>query len=125
MPTDPSAFPGDIYAGPYGFLVAIAFFIYLAAREFRRGRQIDVQTYQGDLKELNDRLQRRDEEHKQEVADLNDSIEDLKADLRALRDESMQAARLAARKQEELIRENAALRALLATNGISTEGIPG
>lgn len=123
MPTDPSAFPGDLFAGPYGYLVAIAFFCFLAARELRRYRQIDVNTYQADIAKLREDLKERDERHQQEVAALTDSIEDLKADLAGLREENLANLKAASLRQERLIRENGSLRALLASHDISTEGI--
>jgi uncharacterized protein YlxW (UPF0749 family) len=125
VPTDTSAFPGDIYAGPYGFLVAIAFFVYLAARELRRYRQIDVDTYKSDLSALRAELEDRDKRHQAEAAELSDAVEDLKADLKQLREENLANLRRASLDQERLIRENGALRALLAAHNVSTEGISG
>lgn len=112
MPTD--QIPGDLLAGPYGFLVAIAFFLYLASREWRRARQIDVTTYQGDVRELTARMTARDEQHRLEVAALQDDLSDVKTDLAALRDDNTTQARQAALRHEALIRENAQLRAVLA-----------
>lgn len=103
MPTD--QLPGDLLAGPYGFLVAIAFFLWLAAREWRRGREIDVSTYRAD------------------VAQLQDDLADVKADLAALRDDNAVQSRRAALREEALIRENASLRALLAEHQITTDHV--
>lgn len=121
MPTD---LTGDLLAGPYGFLVAIAFFLYLAAREYRRGRQVDVVTYQDDIVQLSARLKARDEAHRLELAGSNDDLADVKADLAGLRDENAKQLREAALAREALIRENARLRTLLAEDPTTdTEGL--
>lgn len=129
MPADLS---GELLAGPYGFLVAIALLLYGAAREYRRGRQVDVATYQEDIVQLSARLrarddehqvemakqaarmQARDEAHRVELASISDDLADVKADLAALRDENASQLRKAALDREALIRENARLRTLLA-----------
>ena len=118
MPTDPSSVPSQVFTGPYGFLVAIAFLLWLAARELRRARQIDVDTYKSDIADLRDLIEKRDNEHKREVADLTDAVEDLKTDLSALRREHLTALEEGSRREEVLIRENATLRARLAAHGL-------
>lgn len=105
MPTDPSAFPADLWAGPYGFLVAIAFFAFLGLRELRRYRQIDVTTYRAD------------------IAGLKSDLANLRGEIEALRDKDFENSRAASAQRELLIRENAGLRALLAEHNISTDGI--
>lgn len=94
--------PPGLFDGPYGYLVAICFFLFLAARELRRYREIDVNTY------------------KTEIAGLKEDLANLTAEVHLLRDEKFDGARDAARKQEQLIRENATLRARCAENGIDT-----
>ncbi|MDN4174743.1 hypothetical protein QWY28_17410 [Nocardioides sp. SOB77] len=123
MPTDPSAVPSEIFTGPYGFLGAIVFFLWLAARELRRARQIDVDTYKSDIASLRELIEQRDSEHKREVADLTNSVEDLKADLSGLRRENLENLDAGARREEALIREIGALRGLLAANGIDTSSV--
>ncbi len=120
IPTEADTFTS---AGPLGILLGVAFFFYLACRELRRYRQIDVQTYQADIAQMRAEQTERDKEHRKEVAELKNDIEDLKSEVGALRDQHFQESRAAARRQEELVRENAGLRALLAANNIPTEGI--
>lgn len=105
LPADPATgvgLPAGIFDGPYGYLAAIAFFLFLAARELRRYREIDVTTY------------------KSEIAGLKEDLANLTAEVHLLRDEKFDGAQQAARKQEQLIRENATLRARCAENGIDT-----
>lgn len=94
--------PSGIFDGPYGYLAAIAFFLFLAARELRRYREIDVTTY------------------KSEIAGLKEDLANLTAEVHLLRDEKFDGARVAAREKEALIRENATLRARCAEHGIPT-----
>lgn len=106
IPGGGASLPTGIFDGPYGYLVAIAFFMFLAARELRRYREIDVTTY------------------KSEIAGLKDDLANLTAEVHLLRDEKFDGAQQAARKQEDLIRENATLRARCAEAGISTTMTP-
>lgn len=104
-PLDPSTLPGGLLGGPYGFLVAIAFFLFLAMRELRRYKEIDNKTY------------------KTEIASLKEDLQNLTAEVHQLRDEKFDGARAAALDKESLIRENAGLRALCADNRIDTTGV--
>lgn len=122
MPTD---LTGDLLAGPYGFLVAIAVLLYGAAREYRRGRQVDVSTYQDDIVELTSRLKAKDEAHRVEVAGMTDDLVDVKTDLAQLRDDNATQLRQAALAREDLIRENARLRTLLAESPVTPDQIEG
>lgn len=121
----PNDITGDLLAGPYGFLVAIALLLYGAAREYRRGRQVDVATYQDDIVQLSARLKARDEAHRIELAGITDDLADVKADLAALRDENATQLRKAALDREALIRENAHLRTLLAESPATADEIEG
>jgi cell division protein FtsB len=108
LPADPATgvgLPAGIFDGPYGYLAAIAFFLFLAARELRRYREIDVTTY------------------KTEIAALKEDLQALTAEVHLLRDEKFDGARQAALDKEALIRENAFMRALCAENGIDTTGV--
>lgn len=125
-PSNPAGgIPTEVYAGPYGFLAAVAFFLFLAARELRRYRQIDVETYKADLAAARVEAEQDDERFAKELAARDDIIEDLKADLGGLRAQHLADLRQGQQEKELLIRENGALRALLATDGTSTEGITG
>lgn len=125
-PSNPGAgIPTEVYAGPYGFLAAIAFFLFLAARELRRYRQIDVETYKADLAAARSEAEQDDERFARELAAREDTIEDLKADLGGLRAQHLADLNQSHHEKELLVRENGALRTLLATHSISTEGITG
>ena len=97
--------PSGLFDGPYGYLVAIVFFLFLAARELRRYREIDVTTY------------------RTEIASLKDDVQVLTAEVALLRDQNFSGARESAKEKEDLIRENALMRARCAANGIPTHDI--
>lgn len=104
-PLDPTSLTGGIFNGPYGFLVAIAFFLFLAMRELRRYKEIDNASY------------------RTEIASLKEDMQNLTNEVHQLRDEKFTGAQTAAREKETLIRENAGLRALCADNRIDTSGV--
>lgn len=110
-PIDLTQLPGDLYAGPYGFLVAIALFAFLGVREFRRYREIDVVRYKVEIAELKADLEERTDELAQ-ARDVRFS-EAREADV-----ERSTVFTEGARERERLLRENADLRALCARVGV-------
>lgn len=108
LPTDPTTglLPAGIFDGPYGYLVAIAFFAFLAMRELRRYRELDVAGY------------------RTEVTDLKDDVAQLRAEVAESRQSSIDGAREAATRDEAHIREIAGLRAITAEHGIDTSSVP-
>ena len=104
-PLEPTSLTGGLLNGPYGFLVAIAFFLFLAMRELRRYKEIDNASY------------------RTEIASLKEDLVNLTNEVHQLRDEKFTGARDAAREKEALIRENAGLRALCAEASIDTTGV--
>lgn len=107
MSTDPAG-AGDIAGalyqnGPLGFLAAFAVFTYLCIREFRRYREIDVQTYRS------------------QIAELKDDIATLTREVEELRDAAFEGGREASAQRAALATENARYRLLLARHGIDPD----
>lgn len=114
-PTGASGLADALYQnGPLGFLAAFAVFTYLCLREFRRYREIDVQTYRAELAE-------RDERHRAEVASLKEDIANLTREVEDLRDSAFEGGREAAQQRAALATENARYRLLLARHGIDPD----
>ena len=89
--------------GPLGFLAAFAVFAFLCMREFRRYREIDVQTY------------------KAQIAELKDDIANLTREVEELRDSAFEGGREASKQRASLATENARYRLLLARHGIDPD----
>ena len=107
MPTDPATFSTG---GPLAILLGVAFFLYLAFREIKRLRAI----------ELDDALRALDEEkkaRKTEVQELKDDIHNLQTEVARLRDQLFDDGRREHEKRETVARENAMLRTIIAELG--------
>jgi cell division protein FtsB len=89
--------------GPLGFLAAFAVFAFLCMREFRRYREIDVQTYKAQIAEL-----------KEDIANLTREVEEL-------RDSAFEGGVKASKQRTALATENARYRLLLARHGIDPD----
>lgn len=107
MSTDPTGASGLgealLQNGPLGFIAAALFFAFLGIREFRRYREIDVQTY------------------RQQIAELKDDIATLTKEVEELRDAAFEGGREAAAQRAALATENARYRLVLARHGLDPD----
>lgn len=116
--TDPtSSIPGDIYSGPYGFLVAIAFLLWLAAKEWRKARQEDV----AHERELRQKAEAERDANgaraSSDITKLNEKVDALTAEITALKDQSR-------RDREAALERYYLARQMLIERGVSPEEIP-
>lgn len=111
---DPSSVPTSIYAGPYGFLVAIFFFGFMGLREFRRMKEVDNTNLRNENTSLKGDVDARTNE-------CNELRDRAFTDAQAAAAERAQLVRAASLEQERLLRENALLRARLADHGLPSD----
>ena len=148
-PGTPAIPTGLLEQGPFAYLLAFVVFGYLGAREINRLRRNDLRETSDELdaeklarkaevEDLN--LKHRQEierlialhraetaserkAHREDVEGLKEDIAELKTEVVKLRDENFTSSKDAAAKLEALLRENAALRAFLASNNLDPKGV--
>lgn len=122
-PNDPSL-PTELVAGPYGFLVVIFFCLFWGLREWRKGREVDVDNQKKRAEEAERRADAAearadtlDNENEQKTTILLAKIEGLKTEIQSLRDGHF-------RELERSMAKYYECRRLLMEQGVPPERIP-
>ena len=140
---NPPVDPTTLYAGPFGYLAALAVLGIYLAKEIRKAREVRVREAEADRdtrvaaaeKERDDRIadleKERDtertrrlqveEQRDSDIRELQKDIGELRQEVEQLRDQAIQDTRAAHAKQVDLIRANGRLLAILARHDISPE----
>lgn len=103
--------------GPYGFFVAAAAFAFYALREWRKGREIDVEHYRRRASEAESRVESLETKLDSDVQILNGKIEGLQGEIRLLRDQHF-------RELEHMQTKYYAARQMLIERGVPASEIP-
>ena len=109
--------PAEAMAGPYGFLVVFAGCIFYGLREWRRGRELDVEHYRRRAEEAEARVATLEDKIEQDVRLLNTKIESLQVEIRQLRESHF-------REVENVTAKYYAARQMLVVAGFPSEEIP-
>lgn len=124
LAADPTSIPGDIYSGPYGFLVAIAALLWLASKEIRKARAEDVAEARGEAQAERDKRIRVEAERDALEKQGNDRVAELDRKVDALRDQIRELKESHAGALDEALGKNHVLRQMLIKKGVKPEEIP-
>ena len=117
-PTDPTGFPIASY-GPYTFLVAIAWLVWFAAKEFRKGRAEEVEAYKQKAIEAETRANTIEIDLKRQASGLKEDLTNLGHEVETLRDNHIEETARAHAKTERWMRGYFYLRTLLIEKGVN------
>ena len=109
--------PGDLLTNPYGFLIVIFSCAFWGLREWRKGRELDVENYKRRAIEAEGRADALESKNNEETSLLSTKVEALQSDIRALRDQHF-------REQESQSAKYYAARQMLLASGIPKKEIP-
>lgn len=121
--------PTTLYAGPFGYLAALAVLAIYLAKEIRKAREVRVREAEADRdlrvgeaeKDRDTERERRiqmETERDSDVRALQEDVTELRREIELLRDQAIADTRAAHDKQVELIRANGRLLAILARHDI-------
>ena len=122
-PADPQL-PADLIAGPYGFLVVIAFCLFWGLREWRKGREVDIAGHRRRAEEAERRADTAEaakdaleDKQARDTSVLVTKIEGLQSEIQSLREAHY-------RELERVMSKYYSARQKLIEQGVPAEDIP-
>lgn len=116
-PADPTGIPFTQF-GPYTFLVVIAWLLWFAAKEFRKGRVEEVDAHKEEAIKQRTRADTIEIDLNRQVSGLKQDMENLQGEVERLRDNHINETAKAHAKTERWMQGYFHLRTLLIEQGL-------
>lgn len=117
-PADPSGIPFTSF-GPYTFLVVIAWLLWYAAKEYRKGRAEEVDAHKEEAIRQRARADAIEVDLNRQMGGLKSDLENLQKEVETLRDSHIKETARAHAKTERWMQGYFHLRTLLIEQGIN------
>lgn len=120
---DPSSLPFTSF-GPYTFLVVVAWLLWFAAKEYRKGRAEDVEAAREEATRQKVRADTIEGDYGRQIAGLKQDLENLQGEVERLRDTHIRETAKAHEKTERWMIATFSHRAMLIEHGFEPPPLP-